>query len=295
MASDLCQTAEQFQEKWITEWPMIIEEKLDGMRVMAKCEWSSFEISITFLTRNGNEFNSLQHIADLLNPALQNIGGVDDGTVIIFDGEITNGEFNEGSGQIRRKSEQAPTAVYNVFDIIKPDYTYLQRRYELEQLLGDHVSTHLKINPCVEVNSVDEIHSLFQAVLKRGGEGLIVKDPRAEYWLRRHRSWMKLKGKETYDVKIKGALEGTGKYVGMLGKLVCDLDGVEVKVGGGFTDALRTELWEMWLHDEAILEAPEETFEPLKLVGRLIEASCHEKTPKGSLRHPNFVRFRDDK
>ena len=53
---------------------------------------------------------------------------------------------------------------------------------------------------------------------------------------------MKIKGQITKDVRIKDAVEGTGKFEGTLGSLLCDFDGVEVSVGGGFSDDLRSKI-----------------------------------------------------
>jgi ATP-dependent DNA ligase len=85
--------------------------------------------------------------------------------------------------------------------------------------------------------------------------------------------------------------------------------GVNVRVGGGWSSDDRDQLWEDWQHDAAILGIdPKVGFKPgyfisiatvhdrgFKFLGRMLEIEFNEVTPDGSLRHPRYVRFRDDK
>jgi DNA ligase-1 len=117
---------------------------------------------------------------------------------------------------------------------------------------------------------------------------------RPYYYKKRSHAWMKLKNEETLDLRVFGAFEGTGKYEAMLGGLIVDREGVQVRVGGGFSDAQREEFWRCYIADTDGASADPENYQPLLLM-RLIEVEFHEVTPDGSLRHPRFIRFRDDK
>jgi len=108
-------------------------------------------------------------------------------------------------------------------------------------------------------------------------EGAIVKNLRGLYEKKRSRNWLKMKAEETEDLRVIGAYEGEGKYAGKLGGLIVDRKGVEVRVGGGFTDAQREELWDN------------------PSIGSLIEVEYQEVMESGNLRHSRFVRFRPDK
>jgi DNA ligase-1 len=65
----------------------------------------------------------------------------------------------------------------------------------------------------------------------------------------------------------------------MLGGFIVDYKGKEVRVGSGFSDAERHDLW----------------FSKHSQIGNIIEVKYHEVTPDGSLRHPVFGGFRYDK
>lgn len=139
-------------------------------------------------------------------------------------------------------------------------------------------------------------------------EGVMVKNPNAQYQKKKCVDWLKVKAEETEDLRIIGAYPGKPgtKYEGSLGGVVVDFNGVHVRVGGGFSDPERESLWEdfssdlwgcgtMCLYQEkdAVLfpKPPEDAL----LIGRLLEVAYHEVTPDLSMRHPRAVRFRDDK
>lgn len=127
-------------------------------------------------------------------------------------------------------------------------------------------------------------------------EGAIVKVLDAPYQKKRSYGWLKCKAEESEDLRVVGFYEGQGKYEGMLGGLVV-IRGEEVfvDIGGGFSDAQRKQLWVECIEDKANNVGGGPTSEPGKVIGRLIEVEFHEVTPDGSLRHPRFKMFRNDK
>ena len=233
--------------------------------------------------------------------------GSDEPLQTVLDGEIVSGSFNKTVSEVRKKDAQATDAIFNVFDMLpqslfKEDdkvpsaLNYTERRKQLEEMVGHSNDGPVQLLPRYLVSSEAEIHALYESVRARGLEGLIIKDPSAFYHRRRNHAWMKIKAEESTDVPIVGYEEGTGKYEGMLGAIIVafdkkchengahgmnhDHDGaVRVNVGSGLSDSQRQSFWE----DRAAL------------IGRVIEVEFHEITPDGSLRHPRFKRFRDDK
>lgn len=90
---------------------------------------------------------------------------------------------------------------------------------------------------------------------------------------------LRQKATVTEDLCCEGFVEGEGKHAGRLGALVGrSRAGTIVQVGGGFTDADREHIW----HNR-----PE-------FIHRWFEAEARAKFESGSLRHPNFLRWRED-
>lgn len=290
--------AHKYEEKRIKSWPVAGEPKHDGVRVIAMVKNGQCE----FVSRNGKPFPALDFMRDAVVTMVNNawswqsartdrltwrLLGDFDGPAVVLDGEMVSGSFNKTSGDVRRKSAQAIDAKFIVFTALplvpflnqpSVDMDYMAQRRLLMALM-DHAPAGIEPIETRQMNSHDDLIAFYNEVRAGGGEGLIVKPLPGIYEKKRSHAWLKMKAEETIDVPIVGAFEGQGKYEGTLGGLIVDVEGVHVRVGGGISDKQRDEFWEA---------RPE-------LVGRLIEVEYHEKTPDGSLRHPRFVRFRDDK
>jgi DNA ligase-1 len=317
-----CMLAHKFEAHRVKKWPVVAEPKLDGVRVLAFVDIT--KPSVHFFSRSGKEFTTFDHLKGpllrLIDDFRADLCGLGDDYdaeyfsdrvdcedfAVVFDGEIVSGSFNKTVSEVRRKDAQATDAIFNVFDILpmslfsKDDkvpskHTYTERRQVLNELLPTGKSGPVHLLPRYLVSSEAEIDALYESVQARGLEGLIIKDD-APYYRRRNHAWMKIKAEESTDVPIVGFEEGTGKYEGMLGAIIVAFDktchengahganhdhpdAVRVNVGSGLSDSQRQSFWE---DREA-------------LIGRVIEVEFHEITPDGSLRHPRFKRFRDDK
>ncbi|TSP13984.1 hypothetical protein [Cupriavidus campinensis] len=247
---------------------------------------------------------------------------------LVFDCEVVSGSFNETVSEVRRSSAQATDAVMHVFDmlpmaIFKTDEKGGQgEEFEIRrQKLAECVSyaakdAPIKLSELNIVNSEAGVMALYRIYRGRGLEGAMVKDLKAKYHRRRNIAWLKIKAEETVDVRVVGAYYGeAGKqFEHTLGGLIVDFNGVNVDVGGGYSvkrdGKSRDEFFEAVERDLDRLGERSGAFlcPPLKghqlswlvdhgseVLGRVIEVEYHEVTPDGSLRHPRFVRFRDDK
>lgn len=292
-----CMLAKPFEAKRVATWPVAVEPKLDGVRALAVVDPTTSRTEI--LSRSGKLLDGVQHLGDHLHdlPALYgataDLDDLSDGFVL--DGEVVSGSFNETSGSARRKSEKAEDAVFHVFDIVplgewrlqNATWEYAVRRDVLTEMLVQRHELQeapFALLPRYLARDEAEVASYYEAFRAKGLEGAIVKPVYHTYQFKRSFDWMKIKAQETEDLRITGFVEGTGKYAGQLGAVIvlreCPRNGpVDVKVGGGWSDELRNEIWQ---HQESFR-------------GRLIEVEYHEVTPDGSLRHPRFKRFRDDK
>ena len=138
---------------------------------------------------------------------------------------------------------------------------------EREQILRDDIYRLDVLDPRLNMVRLDYMHrsksnELLNKAIALGYEGLVIRHAGNMY---------KVKKSYTEDLLVTGFTKGTGKYEGMMGALLTDMG----KVGTGFTDKERkkTNYW----------------------VGKIIEVSFMEKTADNKLRHPAFVRLREDK
>lgn len=312
--------AHKFEPKRIKEWPVVAEPKLDGVRVAAPVEGKVAE----FLSRNGRPFPAMAHmngpLVQVIEAAIAKarkdgkdviaryLGG--DHPSVLVDGEMVSGEFNKTSGDVRRKSVTATDATLNIFDILplkafrekdEIAFSYTTRRQIVEYVsdVAAELGIPVRAVPRYLVSSVEEIHALYESVRNtvvngKPGEGLIIKPMKGTYQKKRSHYWLKIKAEETADVRVTGTFEGKigTKLEGRFGGFTVDFKGVDVRVGGGFSDEQREAFWKA--AEKERLAAAFAGFKG-EIFGRLIEVEYHEVTPDGSLRHPRFVRFRDDK
>lgn len=328
------QLSHKYEPKRIKKWPVWVEPKLDGLR--AVCIVHGGEAK--FYSRTGKEFTALAGLGVKVvewitkvhgflkhecsaylgldgkvgpkNPSkaryLEWVGG--DSPSVVLEGEILAGGFAETSGATRRKSEQAETAEYHVFDMIPYDVFTSDAKgwseaFETRRFWLGNAAYHIPKGSPVRLvhgefaHSHEEIMAIYERhrdtkladYLGNGHagdqvlEGAIVKTMLAPYEKRRSFGWLKMKASETEDLPISGFFEGEGRLVGNLGGIIVDrpFKGgiVKVRVGGGFSDADRAEIW---ANQAAYL-------------GKMVEIEAHEETPDGSLRHPRYVRMRPDK
>jgi ATP-dependent DNA ligase len=92
---------------------------------------------------------------------------------------------------------------------------------------------------------MEEVNTIFNGLLEQGEEGIILKTHDGIWEDKRAKHQIKFKGELECDLKIVAIEEGTGKYAGMLGAILCEsADGVvKVSVGSGFSDAQRKQFW----------------------------------------------------
>lgn len=268
--------------------PCYAELKYDGVRITIVKEGRS----VKFLTRNGNQVN-LPHLTKVCLRSRRDW---------VLDTEVTYSSGKSAdrtgiSGEINSAMKgglvQESAFVFNVFDWLplaefnqqictKP---YLDRRVYAMSALTDLQSEQFKIATATECHTHAAINELFTAYLANGYEGLILKQPRAMYEYKRSATWTKLKEVLDADLTCVAIEEGKGKYLNMIGALVCKGEvagkAITVRVGSGLTDADRC--------------SPNDSY-----VGHTIEvkynAVVQDKTTElWALFLPRFVRVRFDK
>jgi ATP-dependent DNA ligase len=107
-----------------------------------------------------------------------------------------------------------------------------------------------------------------------------IDDPDVEGWVAKAANLLdmwKWKPELTIDLVVSGFTDGAGKYVGDAGALILStVDGYEIAKCSGMTDDIRSSIDASW-------------------VGKVVEVKYQTVTRYGRLRHPRFVRVREDK
>ena len=279
------------------QFPVYVEPKYDGMRLLAIGDHDGFE----FYTRTGKKVDTVSPATEEALVQLYTFG-TDiwfPKSKMVFDGELMGSSFRDTMKQARKKGHVYEDGVYYVFDAIcfeefqslkqrkAKTQPYHERRKNLANVFLNSNGQFeegldgIELPPAYLCRNEDEMMEFYLRFRNRGLEGAIVKNPQGAYHPRRNRDWMKIKDSASVDVPIVDAIEGTGKYEGVLGALVVDVEGINVNIGTGFSDSDRKEIWESWGQGW--------------LKDKVIEVEYHEKTPDGSLRHPRFKCFRNDK
>lgn len=248
------------------KFPVFVEPKFDGFRALC--------VNGKFFSRLGKPLFNVNHIGDLLG----NHSGE-----WVYDGELIDKDWNQTASVLHTQVRVEHNTTYHVFDSMPLHewsagiclLPFAARRKILETAIPN-APDYVRLVQSTLVRDWEGIELLYQQYLAQGFEGVVIKDPTATYKFRRHKSWMKFKPHTTGDYKVLSVIEGTGKYVGMLGALIVDVNGMKCGVGTGFDDKQRMELW---------------TNPP---IGQIAEVRYQEKTKDGVLRFPSFLRFRPD-
>ena len=266
-----------------------ITTKIDGGRIIAIKENGS----VSFFTRAGQRYEGL---VDLEKEMLDRIPDN-----FVFDGEITLLDYNNYDSKdaykqamkITRADGEKHGVKMLVFDGMPvADWkaqccplSWSSRRTTLEIIFNKDTYAYFELLPVLyQGTDTSKITELLDAEIARKQEGVMINICDAKYDFKRTNSLLKVKKMNTLDLQIIGFEEGSGRLTGTLGAiLVRYKDGNVVKVGSGFTDGLREEIW--------------------KNQGKYLDTICEiqyfEPTTNQdggeSLRFPIFKDFRTDK
>lgn len=92
-----------------------------------------------------------------------------------------------------------------------------------------------------EVSSLEEAQEFYKEQIEQGYEGAILKNLNGVWKNHTSPNQVKMKAEKDCDLKIIGFEEGSGKYIGKLGSLICisSDEKLKVNVGSGLSDADR--------------------------------------------------------
>ena len=241
-----------FEQKLVDKikFPAYVQTKMDGMRFNAIVRDGKVE----YRSRNGKE---IQLLGNLDDDFIKMAGMVD----CVFDGELLvkdNGKILDrqtGNGILNKANKgtisaaDAAKVCATVWDVIpyilfvtgECATPYSTRFSSLTTLINKHKPTKVQAVQSQEVKTIEEANVLFEDLLARGEEGIILKDKASIWEDKRSKGQIKFKGELECDLKIVGIEEGTGKYAGMLGAILCESSDAVIKVraGSGFSDEQR--------------------------------------------------------
>lgn len=297
----------------------IFELKLDGYRLLAGKRAGE----ATLVTRNGNDYTAVFPEVARAVKAIPLEEFIIDGEVVVLDAEgkprfslLQQRGALHNERDIRRMAVELPSTFY-AFDLLSAE------GFDARGLPLTARKDVLKVAiPAVgAVRYLDHIETQGEAFLKQvtslGLEGIIAKKADAPYRASRTPAWLKIKADRTGDFAIVGFTEPKGSRAGFGALQLADIvDGRLVyagRAGTGFSEKMLREWHDRLLGEvrndppcfgpaavpgveplpsEAIPEAKTTTWVEPKYV---CEVRYTEWTPDGLLRHPAFVRMRDDK
>ena len=240
-----------YKDQNITGW--VMSEKLDGIRAY----WDGKNL----LSRGGNIIHAPKWFTKNYPP-------------FEIDGELwtKRGDFENISSIVRDKtpSKEWIEITHHIFEVPNAKGTLFERLKKVE-LYQDSI---IKIVPQIFIRDKNHLQQFLMDIESKGGEGVVVRDPKALYIAKRTSKALKVKTFLDKECKITAYNGGHGKYSGILGSVTCQMDNnVTFKIGSGFSI--------------------DERKDPPS-IGSVITFKYKEMTKYGKPRFPVFLRVRKD-
>ena len=228
--------------------PMQMTLKLDGIRCSTLIE----DGNIQFLSRQGKKLKGLLDIENAIQTMnLDNY--MLDGELIRknIDNLPSEENFKLTTSIVSSDTEDKKGLEYVIFDIV-PLQDYKNRVCELDyqtrkNMLYKLIETNefIRLVPMLGTAQTEEdIYNNLDDVVSQGLEGLMLNSFTGLYKFgKRSNDLLKVKKFDSCDIYCTGVEEGTGKYEGTLGAIICDYKGYKLKVGSGLTDEQRDYYW----------------------------------------------------
>jgi DNA ligase 1 len=253
-------------------------EKFDGYRAV----WNGKE----FVSRTGNKYNTPEWFSSIMPPN------------IALDGELWIGREKkdfENCGVIRHKTitEEIDkqwkdrNIKFKVFDMPASTDAFEGRMKEIANIVKQRAKyvkafqlPYYPLEATKQTKIKDDAHlqKMFINIVKKGGEGLMLRKPNSKYEHKRSRTLLKMKPVHDAEAVIIGYKLGAGKYKGMLGSFQCHLQkNPKIKFYiSGMDDAIR------------------KSYKTTHPIGTVITFQYNETTSKGVPRFARYIRIRND-
>lgn len=123
------------------------------------------------------------------------------------------------------------------------------------------------------INFDGDATALMNIARKKDMEGWVLKE-------KNYSGWYKLKDTRTVDCIVTDIQDGEGKYDGLIGAFI-----VSAYIGGKLVE----------IGNVSGMDDDTRYLSNTECKGRVVEVRCQGFGSKGRMRHPRFIRFRDDK
>ncbi len=241
-----------YKDQNISGW--VMSEKLDGIRAY----WNGKNL----ISRGGKIIHAPKWFTKNYPP-------------FEIDGELWSkrGDFENISSIVRDKtpSQKWHEIKHYIFEVPHAKGGLFTRLAKVKP----YENNIIKIIPQISIKDKKELEHFLTKIEKKGGEGVVVRDPKALYIAKRTNKALKVKTFLDKECRIIAYNKGHGKYQNLMGSVTCKMDNnVTFKIGSGFSDKQR--------------ENP-------PAIGSLITFKYKEMTKYGKPRFPVFLRVRDAK
>lgn len=264
--------------------------KIDGGRIIALKENGQ----VSFYTRAGQKYEGLVDLESEMLRLMPDNTCLDGEITLLVRGNLSSKEaYKETMKIVRTKDKEKHGIKMLVFDCMTAEefknqnckFTYLVRRADAEQLFNQNDFQYFELLPILYRGSdTSKITEILEEEIANGEEGIMINILDAEYEFKRTNNLLKVKKMQTMDLEIIGFEAGEGRLAGTLGAiLVRYKNNNVVKVGSGFSDDIRDQIWS----------------QQSDYLGKIVEIQYFEETTNAdggeSLRFPIFKDFRPDK
>ncbi len=201
-----------------------VSEKLDGVRAL----WDGHGL----ISRNGYAFRPPRWFTREFPE-------------VPLDGELWMGRntYEALSAAVRRthpEDSQWRKIQFMVFDLPAARVNFSQRYEELARVVGVTDSPYLRLVEQFRVSGKQALMEKLDAVVKLGGEGLMLHRADSLYKSGRSDDLLKLKRYRDAEAVVISHQPGNGKYAGLLGSMLVETgDGKRFRIGSGFSNEQR--------------------------------------------------------
>lgn len=208
-----CMLAVTYDPKKHKDFPYIAQPKLDGGRALSTIEGN-------VQTRYGKIYMTIPHIEETVRKFNKDFPDY------ILDGELYNHELKNDFEKIMSLvkktknitedvlSETEKKIQFYVYDIIPPYPMSTEDRIKFleENVYGKY--DHIQRVESVIVKNEEELKLKFEKDLLDGFEGTMIRDTKAVYHHKRHKSLIKCKVFTDIEVEVVDLVEGDGVWMG---------------------------------------------------------------------------------